>query len=110
MDAWIWHGSDVARLSAVLPRWRAISTGGLFKPYGYGVMLDRLKDPNAPLQPGRHLRAGRHALVGLLRYHEAEGVSHVMLNMKPSRRPAKEVMDELAEHVLPLFPAARERG
>jgi hypothetical protein len=28
-----------------------------------------------------------------------------MLNMKPSRRPAEDVMSELAEHVLPLFAA-----
>jgi hypothetical protein len=33
-----------------------------------------------------------------------------MLNMKPSRRPAKHVMDEPAEHVLLYLLEARERG
>jgi hypothetical protein len=77
----------------------------VFRPYGHGVMFDLLEDQNAPLQSGRYLRAGRQALVDLLRRpsHEAGGVSHVMLNMKPSQRPGGHVMDELAEHVLPRF-------
>jgi hypothetical protein len=37
--------------------------------------------------------------------HGADGLSHVMLNMKPSHRLAEDVMEELAEHVLPIFPA-----
>jgi hypothetical protein len=74
MDAWIWHGPDVLRLSAIVPRWRALNPDGPFKPYGYGAMFDLLADANAPLQPGRHLRVGRHALIELLERHQAEGV------------------------------------
>lgn len=33
------------------------------------------------------------------------GVNHVAFNLKTSRRPAREVLEELAEHVLPEFPA-----
>jgi luciferase-type oxidoreductase len=105
MDAWIWHGPDVSQLSAIVPQWRGLSPEAVFKPYGYGVMFELLEDPYAPLQPGRYLRAGRYALIDLLRRHQAEGVSHVMLNMKLSRRRAEPIMDELAEHILPLFPA-----
>jgi luciferase-type oxidoreductase len=105
MDAFIWHGPDVRGLSAIVPRWRALSPKGVFRPYGYGTFLDLLADPDAPLQPGQVLRAGRRALIDLLRTHQAEGVSHVMFNMKASRRPVSAVIDELAQHVLPLFPA-----
>lgn len=105
VDAWIWHGPEVSQLSSIVPRWRELTAGGPFKPYGYGVMFDLLADPDAPLQRGRHLRTGRNALIELLKRHQAEGVSHVMLNMKPSRRATREVILELAEHVLPLFSA-----
>jgi luciferase-type oxidoreductase len=105
VDAWIWYGPEVSEFGAIVPHWRALSPSGVLKPYGYGVMFDLLEDPDAPLQPGRQLRAGRHAMIELLQRHQAEGVSHVMLNMKPSRRPAEAVMAELAEHVLPLFPS-----
>lgn len=104
MDAWIWHGPEVRQLSGIVPRWRALSAEGPFRPYGYGTMFDLLEDPNAPLEPGRTLRAGRLALIELLHQHQAEGVSHVMLNMKPTRRRSEAVLDELAEHVLPHFP------
>lgn len=104
MDGWIWYGPEVSEFGAIVPHWRTLVPQGVFKPYGYGVMFDLLEDPDAPLHPGRQLRAGRHAMIELLYRHQAEGVSHVMLNMKPSRRPAEAVMNELAEHVLPLFP------
>jgi hypothetical protein len=39
-----------------------------------------------------------------LKRQRDEGVSHVAFNMKMSRRPASEVLDELADHVLPHFP------
>lgn len=105
MDAWIWHGPDISRLSSILPYWRALNPSGPFRPYGYSVMIDLLADVDAPLQSGRCLRAGRHALIELLRQHQDEGVSHVMLDMKLTLRPVEEVIEELAEHVLPLFPA-----
>jgi len=105
MDAFIWHGSDVRRLSGIVPRWRALSPQGVFRPYGYGTFFDLSEDPGAPLQPGQVLRGGRDALIDLLYAHQEEGVSHVMLNMKAARRPAAAVIDELAQHVLPLFPA-----
>jgi hypothetical protein len=33
------------------------------------------------------------------------GVNHVAFNLKASRRPATEVLQELAEFVLPAFPS-----
>ncbi|POD68312.1 hypothetical protein BKM17_27310 [Pseudomonas syringae group genomosp. 3] len=33
-----------------------------------------------------------------------EGVSHVALNIKPLQRPAADVLEEMAEYVLPHFP------
>jgi hypothetical protein len=33
------------------------------------------------------------------------GVNHLALNLRPSRRPASEVVQELGEFVLPHFPS-----
>lgn len=73
-------------------------------PYGYGVFFDLDENPEAPLQVGRGIRTGRNALIALWRRQQAQGVSHVALNLKPLRRPAAEVLAELAEYVLPEFP------
>lgn len=61
------------------------------------------------MQVGCGVRTGRDALVEPWRRQRDEGVSHVAINLRISRRPAAEVLDELATHVLPLFPLA-DRG
>jgi luciferase-type oxidoreductase len=105
MDAWIWHGSDARRMADIVPRWLNATDGTTFKPYGYATWFDLAEDPDAPAQHGRVLRAGRNALIEFWREQESAGISHVVLNMKPTRRPAADILDELAEYVLPHFPA-----
>lgn len=93
------------RIPEIIQHWRAACGSGPFKPYGYGTLFDLDRDPNMPLQPGRVLRAGRNALRELWLRQQDQGVSHVALHFKPQRRPAGEVIDELGEHLLPLFPS-----
>lgn len=93
------------QIPAIIEQWRAACGPGVFKPYGYGTLFDLDRDPDLPLQPGRVLRAGRNALRELWLRQQEQGVSHVGLHFKPQRRPAAEVIDELGEHLLPLFPS-----
>lgn len=95
--------ADPRRVPEITAQWRALC-GDTFKPYGYGTLFDLDSDPDAPLRPGRVLRAGRKALAELWQRQQEEGVSHVALHFKPQWRPAREVIEELAEYVLPLFP------
>lgn len=53
----------------------------------------------------RVLRAGRKALRELWLRQQDQRVSHVALHFKPQRRPAADVIDELGDHLLPLFPS-----
>jgi luciferase-type oxidoreductase len=103
-DGWLWHLSDFRRLPDLIARWRQVSSEQHFKPYGYGAMFDLSSDPNAPLELSGGMRVGRNALLDLLRRQQDEGVNHVAFNMKPLRRPARDVLDELAAYVLPHFP------
>jgi luciferase-type oxidoreductase len=103
MDGWVWHMSDPKRLPSVIAEWRGDS-GGRFRPYGYGAMLDLLADPDAPLEiRSVQLRGGRKALLEHWKRQREEGVNHVALQMKPSQRPFEESAAELAEYVLPEF-------
>jgi luciferase-type oxidoreductase len=106
-DGWIWHLSDPARLPDVIAHWRQATADQPFKPYGYGAMTELLADAHAPLQfvPGG-LRSGRKALVEMWKRQRDEGVNHVAINPKPSRRPFCDIADELAAYVLPEFPTA----
>jgi luciferase-type oxidoreductase len=93
------------RIAEIVHQWRAACGPDVFKPYGYGTLFELDRDPDLPVQPGRVLRAGRNALRELWLRQQEQGVSHVALHFKPQRRPAAEVVDELGEHLLPLFPA-----
>lgn len=104
VDAWIWHG-DALRMAEVVPHWREMTASRGFVPFGYGAMFDLDKDADAPLQTGRILRGGRHALKDFLLRQREAGINHVALNLKPTRRPALELIDELQEHILPEFVA-----
>jgi hypothetical protein len=103
-DGWIWHLSDPKRLPDVVARWREASSEEHFKPYGYGTMFDLSSNSNAPLEFGSGMRGGRNALLDHWRRQRDEGVNHVALNLKPSWRPASDVMDELAAYLIPHFP------
>jgi luciferase-type oxidoreductase len=104
MDGWIWHQSDFNRLPEIINHWRVI-LGGTYKPYGYGVFFDLDAEPNAPLRVGRGISSGRNALVDLWKRQADQGIAHIALNLKMSRRPVQQVLDEMAEHVLPHFPS-----
>lgn len=105
-DGWIWHLSNLDRMPQLLESWRASHEEGWLRPYGYAAFFDLSENPNAPLQyVGNGIRAGRNALITLWRRQQAQGVSHVALNLKPLRRPAAEALEELAEFVLPHFRA-----
>ena len=60
--------------------------------------------PGALPQP-IHLvwRVGRDRLIELLAALRTHGANHVVLNLKYGRRPADEVLEEIAEFVLPEF-------
>src|SRR5690625_7330565 len=71
-----------------------------------GGFLDLSPDPDEPFQriPGG-LRAGRNGLVEYLQQAQTVGFSHAALNAKVSRQPYVEVLEELADYVLPHFPS-----
>ena len=101
-DAWIWHG-DPLRMPGVVPQWRELTAHRGFVPFGYGTMFDLDTNPDAPLRTGRVLAGGRHALIAFLEQQREAGINHVALNLKPTRRPSLEVLDELQRYVLPAF-------
>jgi luciferase-type oxidoreductase len=107
-DGWLYYNLDLARLRSLAAQWRAaverLSGEGAFKPFAQGFFFELSADPDEPVsQRGPLLRGGRDALLHHLQAMASLGVSHVAFNLKPSRRPAVEVMAELAEFVLPHF-------
>ena len=50
-----------------------------------------------------YLRGGEKGLAEFWAQEQEKGLSHLALNLKPTNRPADEVLQELAEYVLTKF-------
>ena len=104
-DAWIWHGvnpDDTANIIKTLADLRQKDTPTAF---GYAQFVEVTDNPNEParLFNNNYLRGGAKGLAEFWAQEQEKGLSHLALNLKPTNRPADEVLQELAEHVLTKF-------
>lgn len=105
--AWVTWPRPAERQREAVRAWRAAAAAaapGEPRPFAQSLYLDLVADadrPPWPIQLG--FRLGRDALVQHLRELRDAGVAHVALNLKPSRRPAAEVLEELGAAVLPAL-------
>lgn len=105
-DGWLTYPRDVVQQAQVAARWREILErfGAGFKPIAQSLYVDLAADPDTPPRP-IHLgvRVGRRRLADLLEDLRSNGVNHVALNLKFSRRPVAEVLDEIGTEVISHF-------
>lgn len=106
-DGWITYPRAVVLQHRQVEAWRhAVERAhpGAFRPFAQSLYIDLARDPGAEPVP-IHLgwRLGREPLRRLLAQLRASGVNHVALNLKYGERPAPEVLEEIARHVLPEF-------
>jgi luciferase-type oxidoreductase len=105
-DGWLTYPRDVMQQAQVAARWREtldrLDAG--FKPIAQSLYVDLTADPDTPPRP-IHLgvRVGRRGLADLLEDLRSNGVNHVALNLKFSRRAVDEVLDEIGTEVIPHF-------
>ncbi|WP_020656647.1 LLM class oxidoreductase [Massilia niastensis] len=109
-DGWLYYFVPPEQVAPLIGMWRALTRQAAgetaFKPFAQGLFFDLADDPNHPVQRIHSgIRAGRNTLVDYLAALQKLGVNHVAMNLKASRRPAAEVLQELAEYMLPVFPS-----
>ncbi|WP_409076500.1 LLM class oxidoreductase (plasmid) [Pantoea sp. C3] len=103
-DAWLWYATDTSRIGEVITDFNTAGDGKTFRPYGYSTWFDMSPNPDGPLHNSHGvLRGGWKALISHFKQQEEAGVSHIALNMKPMQRPAKDMLNDLIDHVLPHF-------
>ncbi|MNV93649.1 hypothetical protein D3C71_1883630 [compost metagenome] len=93
----------------VIRQWHdavAATSPGKFKPFAQPYHIDLTADPDVSPTPihGGH-RLGRSWLMRHLETLERAGANHVLFNLKYGNRAAEAVLEELATHVTPRFPA-----
>lgn len=104
MDGYMTYHRPAHLMKPVTDKWAHSMPPGQHKPAITTMLVDLLEDPDAPAEPIRFgARLGRNQLHRYLSGLEEAGIAHVALNFRPSFRPVEEVLEEIAEHVLPDF-------
>lgn len=87
--------------------WRAAvdrAASGEFRAFGVAMRLDLDEDPDEPAADiPLGYRTGRRGLITVLRDMRESGTHHVTLNITSERRPARDIIEEVAADVLPEF-------
>lgn len=107
-DGWVMYPRGPREQAERIRTWREAveRAGGGFKPFAQSLYIDLSANPNempTPIHLG--FRLGREPLRDFLGTLASIGVNHVVLNLKYGKRPAREVLEEIAENVVPSFPA-----
>ena len=104
-DAWIWHGVDPADTGRIVQTLAALGDGATWKPFGYANFVELDESPDAPAQMFNniYLRGGSRNMARFWHQQAAQGLAHVIINLKPTRRPAADALRDLAHHALPIL-------
>jgi luciferase-type oxidoreductase len=103
-DGWLYYPQEIGEQARTVQTWRSLAP--TFKPFAQSLYIDLTEDPNAgptPIPLG--FRAGHRFVTDHFGSLEKIGVNHVGINLKYGRRPAHEVVQDLAENVVPHFPS-----
>jgi luciferase-type oxidoreductase len=104
-DGWITYHRALPRQKVMVDRWRA-SCGVHFRPFVESMWVDLAEDPDLPVEGADFgYRTGRHGLLRILSSQRAMGINHVSLQLRSRTRSAADMLEELAERVIPEFPA-----
>ncbi len=96
------------RLAQKISAWRSHIPDQGFRPHVTNEWIDLHEDPNfarKELRGGYVLQTGRNGLIDLLSEWRDAGVNHAAIGIHLAQRPAHEIIQELGEEVLPLFPS-----
>lgn len=108
-DFWVTYPRPLGTQAHVLRQWRAhVQEAGYryAKPVAQSLYIDLVEDTTQlprPIHLGFQL--GRESLIELLRSYQSIGVNHIAFVLKFASRPITEVIQELAEEVVPHFSA-----
>jgi luciferase-type oxidoreductase len=105
-DGWLYYPRDFRTLRIVIQQWRDSLTKAQseWKPFMQSLYVDITKNVNTKPTP-IHLgfKSGTEYLNAHLKLLESHGVNHVIINLKYGSRPAAEMIEEIAEKVIPHF-------
>jgi luciferase-type oxidoreductase len=107
-DGWLMYPRPLAQQRQITSAWHEaleLTQAGA-KPFSQSLYIDLVERPDTtPTAIHLGYRTGHRFLLEHLAALQEVGVNHVLINVKYGRRPVDEVLQELAEQVVPHFSA-----
>ncbi|WP_028784910.1 LLM class oxidoreductase [Thalassobacillus devorans] len=106
-DGWMFYPQRPEQQRETITKYRKLAKSyspDSFRAFLMPLPLDLTEDPDYSYEkiPAGY-RTGRNDLINILTEYQDAGVNHIFFNLAQSRRPAKEVVEELGKYVLPHF-------
>lgn len=102
-DGWLFYSQGVNEQRELVKKWR--EAAGEFKPFAQALVIDLAENPNEAPKPIKGgFRSGYKFIIDYLAAYKDAGVNHVMFGLKSGKRPARDVIQELGEYVIPHYP------
>lgn len=100
-DAWIWHGIDEDETSKVVAKLSDLNEDGNWHPFGYQNFVELLPDPDAPCRLFNriYLRGGARSLAAFWKKQRQQGLSHIVINLKPTSLSLEECLDDFNKYI-----------
>lgn len=102
-DAWIWHGIGEDETAPAVKKLNDLNEDGNWHPFGYQNFVELLDDPDAPCELFNkiYLRGGAKSMAQFWRKQREEGLNHVIINFKPTKRPIADCLADMKKYVFP---------
>ncbi len=102
-DAWIWHGIGEDETAPAVKKLNDLNEDGNWHPFGYQNFVELLDDPDAPCELFNkiYLRGGAKSMAQFWRKQRKEGLNHVIINFKPTKRPIADCLADMEKYVFP---------
>lgn len=101
-DGWIWHGVNPEDTQNIVRTLAKLNDDGFWRPFGYANFIDLSQNPDEPahLYNNIYLKGGSKGIFEFYARQRELGLAHVAMNVKPTARPARETLEELAKNVV----------
>ena len=106
-DGWLWYSADLPHLKKIMAELDSLNQSDIWRPFATGNFVELLENAHAPLQVFNsiYLRSGNKALADFYSQQAEAGVAHIIANLKPTRRPPLETMQDFLENIVSQFQA-----
>jgi len=105
-DGWMSYPRNPILQQKFIDDYRALAK--TFKPFAQSLHVDLSENPHEePTYMHLGFRSGHKFLIEYVNQLREIGVNHVIISNKEAKRPADEIIQELAEEVVPHFPVLK---